>query len=1717
MNKSDVNIANFPRGGMNMDSYPTEMPLTDVRFRVNGGFGSKKYFHPGDVNDKSMAKWIEGMPENYVGSVTIAERGYWIIFSENDGASEIGMANWKDKKYTKIATDKEFGCDWGFGDCEEIRIEYDYLEGCKDLKVYFSSKTIYYNINIDELIDPKRKEGLLSLINSEVEGDECQKYDCTYFQNFKCVCGQKANLTEVGGGYNLPAGVYQVAVQFEDRAGTPSNIFTVSDQINIGSEDNIPGQRSDSSIEINLSNLPCHYHIVNIILSSKIGEVESSKVIARRVFTNRQMTYIYNGKNNEEYPISPTEIRYKGRVGFKGKDLIIRNNKMWYYNLLPKLNPNLQAKVIEQTQVRFRPVIVPYADVKKYGLQSGERLERYLYGVVYNTCEYGATPVFLFSPTGGGVTEYKGSLADVIKSKEVELSKTEFDNGEVVRLQADCKEGNLGNKHSGEGCGRGGNCGLCGGDGGGESRCGSGGCLGYRGQGGEGQDPSSGQDSTTFADKTEGNIESTSTSLDDTCDTIDCASKECCEENETCCDSNCDECQCEQDHKAAEECRQTYPGIKNTIIDWLDRIAAFSEDGYEPTTRSSSLKEAAINLMKKAVKKREQVYQNKDIYKVSRKATPPEIAKSPSPNSVPDDINIGDKTVDLEGNKIMNVDADWSLGEYGFKAYCTNNKYPDTLDCEGKPIYGKYAGKPLELFEYPSASRFPLFINKKGGEGVVSNNRPDGKEWGQDYVVLLVPDIQNLYIPTDEELGATLCKEKPFEIVMVERDFVNSRVQAKGILHGAFKGKVHGKDYLYSRHAVNSVEYVDRYIDNEGDRRGDSPVLDHFFFHSLDTNIYKMGLAPTHIYPELIYKGIGERYGLYAKGFEPENRFSGRRIDMRGARSATNLSHWEKLNDSEPLEIDGITYVAPDEITVSDKIDYPVMNRGREGIVVFKSEELEDVTSPILFDYSFLGVTIDHRIPANGRTLYVAIIRENPDQYGSVINQSYVPMGLEGNIKSLENGNITGIAGDVYVGYNTIRRTSYISDKVGEEYPIGEIVDGKQRSRTVCDPPDNWDYVEMGAWNPLKLPKSGDLADAKNWAGLRTYTKPFTFKEVTELDIDDEGFPNNQNGLNSHIPPRDSFYPGTLVHLNHFRAETKVCPWLRQTGEGLQAVTKKVFYPNLKDLELDSTLMGGSEENGVDWKMGWLNEYHIRVEQPSKAQLLKKFFLKQLINTILPVGEGLFIGSVETAYNVVATGLISVVLLAVWTYIKLNYFTDERINEMCGIPNCRTDIEGGNSDKWLEGFQDNYWKYNWDYSQKMKIQTYMGLPDPYYTCTCEDETVNYAMISGKKKEGIDAYLGINPFSKIEIPLHNGKLRKLFANDNGFFAQTNDRTLVLYEPPTSVTTVSGGQIRLGAGGQLREPRPIFEELPEGRWGVQDPNASIPTPWGQFFIDEEQRAIYLFSGRKAENLASEKYKMSRFFWENLPFKCKGCRDEKQEHGYSVGLDYERELIFLTKHDCECSWTMAFSIKGMFWYSFYDFAPKYYLWNKNALYLPEKTELWRLYAGEDNLKYFGKSVPYKIEIPIYKEIEKGVVGAFQYNATILDTVVQNGELLDRMESFNKVAIHGDLMSTGLKGIRVIDPNNQEEDTIEDRRYVKLHRSGTKFYMNEFRNNLDYDKVPVIKGCPYDEIAKIRENDDIPDDMYADYFMMRLIYEGNNELITKSVQHRVDLRTDG
>ena len=169
-----VAIKNTYSLGMNQDAIPELLPSGMYARALNAIDQSRENSNFGLTNELSN-ELVCSVPGNIVGWTHIDERNATLIFSTQSGSS-LYLFYHDTNECRFVCSDSEFGCDWGFGECEYIYGEFKSFNACNELHVYFSSNCFYYVVNIDEMLNATRKAAVIS----------CE--DCTYFDLFTSVC-----------------------------------------------------------------------------------------------------------------------------------------------------------------------------------------------------------------------------------------------------------------------------------------------------------------------------------------------------------------------------------------------------------------------------------------------------------------------------------------------------------------------------------------------------------------------------------------------------------------------------------------------------------------------------------------------------------------------------------------------------------------------------------------------------------------------------------------------------------------------------------------------------------------------------------------------------------------------------------------------------------------------------------------------------------------------------------------------------------------------------------------------------------------------------------------------------------------------------------------------------------------------------------------------------------------------------------------------------------------------------------------------------------------------------------------------------------------------------------------------------------------------------------------------------------------------------------------
>ena len=1552
-------IQNTFEKGLFTDGNPNSQPEGTYDYALNTV--NRDFEQVLDLSNENSNRLSIDLGSEIIGGGYIDERDRFLMFTRNG----LYLVDINTNTSEFVATDSEFGCNWNLDACNWIRPQFFTIDPCSETYVYWSSGCEYFKLNIDEMLDPVRKNALKASFKPQKE--QCSDITCEYFKVFKLVSFPK--ISPVGyntGGGGLLAGAYQFSVRLKTYEGGFTNWFTISDPVYISGEHNEAGEITNGYIEVNLSCLDCRYDYGELAVVKTIGGIVTADVVTEFNYADSNFSFTYMGGG---VGIDLAEILTRGKTYLRGQDLIQYNGNMLYYNIRQSKNYNYQLKANEigVTQVMNT---VPVEIAKRYNLKSFMRGETYAFGIAFNDESGRKTRVFhipAVAQTSGG-----GNNASSIGNSSASVTEGDY----TISQEAEYRRQRSPIPDTVE-------------------------------------DPQL-DDQTT---NTAADIDAMETDKSDVSSVL----------------SDCEDCP-----PAASTYDTDIPKAENVVADQGAVLRGLGGDGgsndltvdYSPST----LKELAQSVMSSVENRERTVTKGKQI-----------TVNKGNQFKIEEEVLVGNSGPLFDCCHKPEVELSYNRIEIGNTIIKREEDilYPTNKGCDGQYIYGDLAGEKVRHHQITWGHLYPHYVSN--AVGVPSKATPDASEFSDAYVNIISLKFSNIYIPTEEELGFKVSETNPYTIFQIPRSSKNKTIHSKGILTNTLQSSNDGKNYLYPSHGLNSEDsIVNRYI-KIGDSRLDSAAFfgTDYNFWSLDTMTKAPALNVTQFKKEGVVSGSGYRHNLYEEGFEPPNSLYSSRVDQRGTRQAINLNRFSRENGRYDLRYK--TYASANEvISPPDGAEFALMNKYQQESAWIGINALAPLS-----DRSFKGDVLTHSAPiTDAKTYYGALIRDLPNQYGDITNAPYIPILQAGKY---DVDTIEGMCGDTFIGPHSFYRTSYVSDKVGNMFPIENMVPGKA-DRCVCDSPEDAVVTLNGMWIPTTLPKDGDKADAKNWAGLHTDTTSHSWATS-----------------NNEKPISDYYYPKVVKTLITYWGEFEVNPWLRQTGDLLE---EQVYGHISPEFGLDSSIQSNS---GKGWDDDFLNQFYWEVAQPSKWTIIKKTLIRSIINVVFlafGIGAG-FTG--DTALELVTNLGVMGSIMALWFQANKVLFTNKRLDELFGIPDCRKDDEGGEDDLYIMNFQKNFNKYNSDFSVGNNIETEFGLPTPYYTCDCDDcelNTTNEVYVSDDQKSDsqLDAYAIVRPNNMIDIPPSFGHLTDIFIDTTNLYAHTTDQIIPLRYGRVTMPS-SAGEIIMGAGPILAKPTGMSEGTSEGFAGLLSPQHVINTNRGRFFVDYKARRVYQFYNGLKELTPG----MSNHFRELLEYCSENsCSNEHLSgNDIALGLDPRLDRFLLTKRDSN-PWTVSFDILQNHWVSFHSYTPKFYLWDRSHMITSDGTALW-VHDVKDNFQTFmGTYYPHEIEFKIKdnrlleERWNNGILESFAVKAV-------SGErfnLLDRDVTFNKLWARNNYQHTGILDIVYITPRTANREDLNFRMsetyVVKMNREQAQWRYNDIWDLTENYEYPLYVQDP-------------------------------------------------
>lgn len=1588
--------------GMDLDADPTQQPPGTHREMLNGIAGSLSEFGTFVSNEPGTSLAVDLGVEKCVGYHHVEERNSIVFFTVDGGASALKLYNYDDDSVVEIARDTDFGCDWEFANCRWIGPGHSTskpIAPCNDLILYWSSGYEYYWINVDE----------------QLRGHSNQT-ECDDFKLFPPTPGAVVQVASVdSGGTDLAPGPYYVAARFYDEAGNRTNFSHIEGPVFLGSETNDPsdGTVSRGSILIKVDSPNARYSGTEIAVIPPAGDAPAGDgwLIYSGGFNSGGVSAVYHSTGQHIQVVSGNEIRIKRNLYLRGENLIQEDGKLRLYRTLQRKNLNYQRHTAN-IRLRYGVYAVPVQIAHKFkSLPRGENLN---FSIQFKyTDQTHSVDFHIEGPQAGG--NVLGFDCDVPPGQVVETASrsSTFVNYRSSEPSYRVTPGIRGTRREG---------------------------LVQSGPDAVSDNPT--LDPNVSQELVQENIVQETDQIQSTADDI----------------TNCQHC---NEDVAISDLNKNTNIIKRGFENVTDLFKTDEEAASDPSqNKATTIKEAMRLLYDEAVKDAD-LDEEVDLRTRIVQSGGGNLNTSAGSGSFSGGaLSFGTTTFISSRNLDCSIQPAPQLIAIGdFGGYESSLTYPTTKDCDGNYLY-TYAGQPIRFFKTPYETTEPLFASAQ--TGVETRFDPSNIPGADAVVYMLGLIVENVYIPTDEELPLPLDKNEPFRINWTKREEHNSSKIAMGYLTYTGTAQKGGKTYAVPTNASNSRDIIDKHIDNDGSRLGSRHNRPLYMFHSPDT-------ATTDVVPNADYlvvtgwlSGTGHRYHLYDEVAEPESD-KVNKLDRRGCRSASNFSTVTPAFDA--VKIKGITRAEFDSTVQPDtNISLPLLNKARESAVYIETEVPLISLPGGNYDESFIADGLEHEAPiSNVKAWQVSLYRLNKSQYGSLENIRYANLGLRGLPLADNAGGsyvrTSGLVGDVSVGKWSHKRTAFISDKVGnylnEDYTqtatsefLGPV---SARSRGVCDPPNRrgWRMKEfLGFWNPQRLPATGDKKDPKNMANAYPTL-------------------SNAAAVAAGGPITDLYYWRTLTHLNHLFVESRVHLKYRITGT---PESRDVFYENLKGLALDTTLGGAEPEEA------WLSDFHCVHKQPSQKQRRMKEAIRTFICVVLPMIMLGGVAGMDSPMDVSTTMLVSPAFVIMWLVLVYNVLTPKKIDDIIGAPKCRLDNNGAQDENCLRGLRDNVSEYSWGFSNVNTLNTFIGMPHPYNTCDCDGrgeppaiQNTIYTSNIQNPESSFDAYRNFQANAYTALTQEKGTIQRLFVWNSKLYADTTDGRFLLQKRSPAGTDGEAFQY-LGEGDLYPIPIMIQDGTMGGFAGNQDPNSLIVTKFGVVSVDAEANRIYIYD-EGFNDLSSLKFKMSKFLDKNMPFLGTGDRDQMSSEGshYTFGYDPVLERLLITKHDSGqaegASWTLSFDLTQSHYRSFHSYVPEFYFWNRKQLFSVKDGKVYRhLQGGYTN--YYGEQHPFFVTTVVAGVSSNNNTRArFDLHSMLLDTEINDGNLRNIRQPADRLLVWNDRQTWGWTNLVQKDKLDLNEATSEiaGQTFVEYEDKGM-WALNFARDYIESDGAPPV-----------------------------------------------------
>ena len=265
------------------------------------------------------------------------------------------------------------------------------------------------------------------------------------------------------------------------------------------------------------------------------------------------------------------------------------------------------------------------------------------------------------------------------------------------------------------------------------------------------------------------------------------------------------------------------------------------------------------------------------------------------------------------------------------------------------------------------------------------------------------------------------------------------------------------------------------------------------------------------------------------------------------------------------------------------------------------------------------------------------------------------------------------------------------------------------------------------------------------------------------------------------------------------------------------------------------------------------------------------------------------------------------------------------------------------------------------YSQMDNFFSYKILPEGAYKNTDYPNTVTWTKTKQNGAD-VDLWTNITLANTLELDGNKGSVNKLTRLNNQLLCfQDSGISQILYNENTQISTTEGVPIEIANSEKVQGKRYLSDTV-----GCSNKWSMAQTPSGIYFMDSNEKSIYLFNGQL--NNLSTAGGFNSWAKQNIPSASTLWTPRDDFDNFVAYYDkLNQDVLFINKNTA-----LAYSEKFNCFTSFYDYgnAPYFESLDDVGIWIKD-SKLWQHQAGE-YCNFFGKNNPYSMTLIANQELQ-------------------------------------------------------------------------------------------------------------------------------------------------